>query len=408
MSAVLTEAKAFLAKAESMSRDAFREAYKKLPAPVRQAYRRLQNEKMCNNPQEDLKKEYVSPSGAYKLVVIPHKTREGSWNVTEGLVYRQGSDKPIERVCRNYSSFPFLWVEPHNNGHSYLVCGEDYQGQTVIELDTGKRRDHLPEAATEGFGFCWVHYKYDPGTDLITVAGCIWAAPYEYRFYDFSDPMAGWSGVCLEYSPPDDDEEEEEDDDDEGSCIYDDDRWPTFESDGTIKCYQSESRYDDDEDDEDETKEMPVASVRTFKREGLKLIKAGVWVSDKEQKKRADRKEANRKYEAKLAKWKAEDPLYLAHRELQKNPVLSQGEWASRGITHDGWCPDFKKREPRHCHRILAKKTSKYTVDLEWATETGPIKLIIYKDGKTFETLWFEHSVEGMEKAYAHARGLVS
>ena len=136
--------------------------------------------------------EILSPSGRYKLIVSSIETKPGCWNYTLGKVFAVGSDTPIAEIRRNYSSFPRTWVEGHANGHDYLVGGEDYQGQTVIELDTGKRRDFLPPEAAQGHGFCWAGAVYDVASKLLIIEGCFWACPYEFRFYDFSDPMSGW------------------------------------------------------------------------------------------------------------------------------------------------------------------------------------------------------------------------
>jgi len=82
------------------------------------------------NADVSRRKEYLSPSGKYKLVLTPFKTQEGCWSYTQGLVYE--GDRLITEVQRDYSSFPFAWIDPHVNGGSYLICGENYQGQTVI------------------------------------------------------------------------------------------------------------------------------------------------------------------------------------------------------------------------------------------------------------------------------------
>ncbi|WP_438020347.1 hypothetical protein WMF18_15295 [Sorangium sp. So ce315] len=62
----------------------------------------------------------------------------------------------------------------------------------MIELDTGRRRDHLPAEAAEGVGFCRTDMRFEPSAAMLVVEGCIWACPYEFRFFDFSDPMSGW------------------------------------------------------------------------------------------------------------------------------------------------------------------------------------------------------------------------
>lgn len=133
--------------------------------------------------------EVVSPSGKYRLEVKQYATRPGAWEVTNGIVYRTEDNHVIADVARNYYSFPYAWAEEHPTGHDYLICGFDYQGQTLIELDTGVRIDHLPESAKKGAGFCWAKYAVSPSGKYIAVAGCMWGFPYEVIVYDFSNPM---------------------------------------------------------------------------------------------------------------------------------------------------------------------------------------------------------------------------
>lgn len=133
----------------------------------------------------------MSPSDKYKLVVTPYETRKGCWSYSQGDLYRQGEDTPLFTVRRNYRHFPFCWVEEHPDGHDYLVCGEDYQGYTILQLDTGERRDIFPQAGHAGSGWCFVDYDHSPGKDMIEVEGCYWACPYGTRIYDFRNPMDG-------------------------------------------------------------------------------------------------------------------------------------------------------------------------------------------------------------------------
>jgi hypothetical protein len=336
--------------------------------------------------------EHLSPSGAYKLKVTSFRTcdpesKRRTWNYTQGLVFRQGSDEPLFEVRRNYSSFPFLFVEGHPNGHAYLVCGENYQGQTVLELDTGKRRELLPEEAKQGHGFCWASYRFEPTASIIIVAGCFWACPYEFKLYDFSDPMSGWPQIEPEDAYNDDDR-----------------RWPTFEPDGTIKFYQSEY-VEDNDDDEGEPPTPPIAAIKTFRREGLKLVLVEERVSEKEQKTRAEREEANRKYEEWLDTFKATDPLYLAMLEGVKDPAFKSDQFFSIGQTYEKWCPEFKLNERRICKRI---NVSPGAIDLEWAAETGPIKVVTYKNDKMEHRFFMEHSVESMRAAIAYAKTVLS
>jgi hypothetical protein len=384
MTTALEQAQAFLVKASTMAREAVRDAVKGLSDEVRHLYWELRKASFFapENANLDCRQEHLSPGGKYKLVTTPFSTTNGGWNYTQGLVYTIGSDKPIAEVQRNYSSFPFLFIEGHPNGHDFLVCGADYQGQTVIELDTGKRLDFLPKEAEDGVGFCWSDYEFNPEHLLLIVDGCIWACPYEYRLYDFSDPMSGWPEIEADH------------------MMYASGRLPSIEADGTVKSYELES-----DEDEDEAKERVVSSIQTFKRDGLKLTRIDEWVSEAEKQSRLDRKESERKWNAWVAEFKSTDPLYLTYSNLVKDPKLSPEDYESHGITHESWCPDFKTQETRWCRRIVQQK-DKLTVDLEWGAKTGPVKLVIYQDGKHSENKFFDHSVERMQAAFEHARGL--
>jgi len=142
-----------------------------------------------------------SDCGKFYLVVDVYKTKKGSWNYTRGRVFRTGEDEPIPiaDIKRNYGGFGFAWVYVGPHRKPFLVCGFDYQGQTFVDLSTGERRDELSPGAEKGFGFCWIHrvqLKQTP--DILQVSGCHWACPYEYRFFDISDPIGkGWPQVSM-------------------------------------------------------------------------------------------------------------------------------------------------------------------------------------------------------------------
>lgn len=125
--------------------------------------------------------------GKYKLVVTPYKVGKGYWDYTEGVVYNQ-QNEIIATIQRNYSSFWYCFIEDHIDGHDYLLCGADYQGQTVIQLDTGQRVDYIPKAAKHGMGFCWIETKQISPTNIL-VTGCYWAFPTETLVVDFTNPM---------------------------------------------------------------------------------------------------------------------------------------------------------------------------------------------------------------------------
>ena len=137
------------------------------------------------------KREHLSPSGKYRLIISLTVSHKGYWQFSIAHVEHVETDEIRAVVHRNYPSFPFCWVEDHPDGHDYLVCGEDYQGQTIIQLDTGLRKDYLPPSATRaGACFCWIDIEFEQSPLALRVEGCYWAFPYEMVRYDFSDPFS--------------------------------------------------------------------------------------------------------------------------------------------------------------------------------------------------------------------------
>lgn len=130
---------------------------------------------------------YYSPSKNFILRVFSYKTKVGAWNYTMGAVSDFQNGELLFEIHRNYSSFWHLFVQ-HPNGNEYLLCGEDYQGYTCINLTEKKRYDYLPKEAKEGFGWCWISAEFLEKELQVKAEGCIWAGPYEFIYFDFSNP----------------------------------------------------------------------------------------------------------------------------------------------------------------------------------------------------------------------------
>jgi hypothetical protein len=109
-----------------------------------------------------------------------------TWAYSRGRVTTQ-DDRPIADIKRNYSHFWYSWVQ-HANGNEYLLCGEDYQGQTVVNLTHETTNNYLPQAAYRGHGFCWMEAHASPDSALLAVIGCYWGGPGEVVLLDFSNP----------------------------------------------------------------------------------------------------------------------------------------------------------------------------------------------------------------------------
>ena len=139
------------------------------------------------NKIADSGKTVVSPSGNYGLEIYRYFAGPKSWNYSRGIVRRLSDNKVIADVKRNYGHFWYTWVK-HSNGNEYILCGEDYQGYSIVNL-TGETHDvFFPEDGYKGTGFCWAAIYPSPDGLVLAVDGCYWASPYEVVFFDFSDP----------------------------------------------------------------------------------------------------------------------------------------------------------------------------------------------------------------------------
>jgi len=130
----------------------------------------------------------ISPSSKYTLWIYRYRTKRNYGD--RSLCEIRVNNKKLMTIPRNYHHFPFTFVEDHPiTHHDYLICGEDYQGYTIVDLTIGEKANFLPQSAKQGWGFCWTDHQFDRENNILHVEGCYWACPYEQVEYDFSDPM---------------------------------------------------------------------------------------------------------------------------------------------------------------------------------------------------------------------------
>lgn len=139
------------------------------------------------NKIADSKKIRVSPSGNFQFEFYRYSTGPKTWEYSRAIVTRISDSEVIADIKRNYGAFWHVWSE-HPNGNEYLLCGEDYQGYSVINLTTGDYHVYFPEAGYKGAGFCWAFVYPSPDGLVLAVDGCYWACPYDLVFYDFREP----------------------------------------------------------------------------------------------------------------------------------------------------------------------------------------------------------------------------
>lgn len=364
---------------------------------------------MITTKQDYFKQENIvatsierSPSGKYKLIIDTFETGKNTWNYTRGTVLFE--DKIIAVVQRNYSSFPFLWIEGHKNGHDYLLCGANYQGQTILELDTQQRKDVLPPEAETGAAFCWADIEFNRDNCLLIVCGCYWAAPYEYRFYDLSDPLNNGPQELII----------------EGKDSYIDYalKPPVVSLEGLVTVFQTmedldfETCFKDKDPNEFEwhTKgenKFVVLSSKTYKIKDGKLIFVEEWTLDAEKTRRQENEISRLEYKKWRESFIATDVLYNKFIECCKTMFQIDAPNLWSGYTHSSWCKDKQFDESRWGLQVY--KDDNCSIEIEWAIKTGPVKLTFNKKGeKSIELFWYEHTSNSIKNAFHHAKYLLS
>ena len=133
-------------------------------------------------------RQVLSPSGRYRLAIRTYRTAPRRWSYTRGTVTRVVDGSVVCDIQRNFNVFHHSFVT--KDEHEYLIAGRSYMSQTIIDLDRG--REFEPGSDHYGGGaFCWARCYLSPDGNTLAVDGCVWAAPYEYRFFDFTDPSRG-------------------------------------------------------------------------------------------------------------------------------------------------------------------------------------------------------------------------
>src|SRR5690349_12429254 len=117
------------------------------------------------------RKSEQSPSGNFELIVDMYTTGHHTWDYSRGRLRRIGQREFFADIKRNHAMFWRRWVE-HANGNEYLLCGEDYQGQTIVNLTSETITSYFPTAGYSGRGFCWTDAFPSPDSTVLAVEGC--------------------------------------------------------------------------------------------------------------------------------------------------------------------------------------------------------------------------------------------
>jgi len=269
-------------------------------------------------------------------------------------VTRVVDDSIVCDLQRNFSAFDYSFVTKDEG--EYLITGRSYMSQTIIDLDRGREFEPSGDQYNGG-AFCWARCYVSPDGNTLTVDGCVWAAAYEYRFFDFTNPSRGWPRLsingaeCLEYPS--------------------DRQQPRWMDANTIDCFQ----WDDNAAPQERTR---------LQRRGNEMVVLEHWVSESEHARREAEARAEAEQDAWWEQFQSTDPMY--QRIVER--VGSLGipcEW--------GWQPSGHR-----IRQFFRRITPRASADLHWDVDARILKLQLYTPaGDRDREVSFEHSVAGID-----------
>jgi hypothetical protein len=246
-------------------------------------------------------------------------------------------------------------------GREYLIAGRSYMSQTIVDLDRGQEFEPTGDHYNGG-AFCWARCYLSPDGNTLAVDGCIWARPYEYCFFDFSDPSKGWPSLPIvgakEIEYPSDKRE------------------PQWLDATTVECFQ----WDENGEPQERTR---------VQRRDREMVVVEHWVSETEQKRRDDEARAEAEQDAWWESVRSSDPMYRRLVELVRSHHLpcDNFEWQPGGHLIALW---FRREQPRA------------SADLEWDIDERTLRVQLYNAGGDRDrAVSFEPSLPGIDAAVA-------
>ena len=157
----------------------------------------IKQTKQTKQTRHDRNKEYCmyqevtettrsdSPCGNYYAMITSYRR---GWTYTGAVVY-DSNNAQIGEIYRNYSG-DHKWIVNTKTSKTWFFMGTTYQSQTFIDCCTGNKYDNTEDPDHDTW--CWAKIDVSPDGRTAVVEGCYWAAGYNRRFYDVSDPSCGW------------------------------------------------------------------------------------------------------------------------------------------------------------------------------------------------------------------------
>jgi len=298
----------------------------------------------------------LSPSGRHRLTIREYATGQNTWSFSRGTVVRVADDTVVCDLRRNYGMFHHSFVT--KDGRDFLITGRSYMSQTIVDLDRGTEYEP-PGDHFDGSAFCWVKCFLSPDGTTLAVDGCIWACPYELRFFDFTDPATGWPELRVDTLEAPSDA-----------------RPPAWLDARTIDVHQ----HDRDKQPHERTR---------LERKGDEMVVLEHWLSEEEHARRAEAARRSAELDAWWATFRASDPMYRRLVELVRSHALPGDTLEGRPGAHK-IVQYFRRADP------------KASADLQWDIDSATIRVQRYDAaGSRAQDLVFAGTLEGIEAAIA-------
>jgi len=278
-------------------------------------------------------KEVLSPSGRFRLTITNYKS---GW-LSRGVVTRVEDGVELANIIRNYS-FKYSWVI--KGGSEYLITGRSYMSQTIVNLETGAILEPKGNQY-DGHTFCWALASLSPDSNTLVVDGCHWACPYEFRFFDFTDPEGkGWPGIPVLSEEAWGKHQADGSQIKSDFTIDSDQRQPEFHEDGSVTIYRTEQVFSstgqteweieledwkDEHEDESLWEPRLLKSWKLSREEGCFVVRE-TWTSEVQAQRERRNKEAREAQDQQFADWRQNDAfLKVVLEELREDADLDAG-----------------------------------------------------------------------------------
>lgn len=144
-------------------------------------------------PKKGMKESRNSPMGKYSLQLLPYAVADRRFPFYCVVEITDSIGDRIGKIVRNEADFPYLFIENHPDGKDYLLCAEDYQGLTIINLTDRIKLDYISEKSKREMALRINDFFVSPGKTILALEGHVKAKPNdmfeldEIHFYDITD-----------------------------------------------------------------------------------------------------------------------------------------------------------------------------------------------------------------------------